>query len=118
MLLLALPDSILVKILNLVSEDSQETSHLSVVCTKFRELSDHPSVKFKRHGTIVIRPPLQGRVPYYTDADNHIVSVLHRLSNHELDRRISCSHYHFVKVFDLPQFPRLKRERNIYTTKM
>ena len=100
MLLLALPNGILLNILNLVSENSQETSHLSVVCTKFRDLSDHPSVKFKRHGTIVIRPPSQGCVPYYTDHNNHTVAVLHRLSNHERDQRISCSRYHFVEVFD------------------
>ena len=76
MSLLAPPDSILLKILNLVSEGSQETSHLSVVSTNFCELSGHPFVDFQRHGTIVIRTPLQGRVPYYRDANNHTVAVL------------------------------------------
>ena len=101
MSLLALPEGILLNILNLISEDSQETSHLSVVCTKFRKLSDHPSEKFKRHGTIVIRPSSQGRVPHYTDHNYDTVAVLHRLSNHERDERIPCAHYHFVEVFDL-----------------
>ena len=91
---------------------------MSVVCTKFCELSDHPSVKFKRHGTIVIRPPSPGRLPHYTDHNNHTVAVLHRLSNHESDQRIPCAHYYFVEVFDLPHFPCLKQERNIYTTRM
>lgn len=117
-MLLALPDGILLNILNLVSEDSQETSHLSVVCTKFHELSDHPSVKFKRHGTIVIIPPSQGRVPHYTDHNNDTVAVLHRLSNRERDGRIPCAHYHFVEVFDLLHFPCLHQEQNIYTTRM
>ena len=83
MSLLALPDGLLLNILNVVSEDSKETSHLSVVCKKFRFLSDHPSVQFKRHGTIVIRPPSPGRLPHYTDHNNHTFAILHRLSNHE-----------------------------------
>ena len=118
MSLLALPDGILLNILNLVSEDSQETSHLSVVCTKFRDLPDHPSVQFKRHGTIVIRPPSQGRGTHYTDHNNDTVAVLHKLSNHERDERVPCVHYHFVEVFDLKNFPCLEQERNIYTTRM
>lgn len=117
MLLLALPDSLLVKILNLVSEDAQETSHWSVVSTKFCELSDHHFVDFQRHGTIMIRPRLQGRVPYRV-ANNHTVVALQRLSNHELESGILSSNYHFVKIFDLLKFPRLNQERNIYTTKM
>ena len=75
MSLLVLPDSILVKILNLVSEDSQETSQLSVVSTQFRELSDHPFFDFQRHGTIVIRPRLQGLIPYRV-ANNHTLAAL------------------------------------------
>ena len=119
MSLLALPDGILLNILNLVSEDSQETSHLSVVCTKFCDLSDHPSVQFKRHGTIVIRPPSPGWLPHYTDHNNHTFAILHRLSNHEHERtRVPCVHYHFVEVFDFKNFPCLEQERNIYTTRI
>ena len=124
MSLLALPDGILLNILNVVSEDSKETSHLSVVCKKFRFLSDHPSVQFKRHGTIVIRPPSPGRLPHYTDHNNHTFAILHRLSNHANERtrvpcvRVPCVHYHFVEVCDLKNFPLLGQERNIYTTRM
>ena len=117
MSLLALPDSILVKILNLVSEDAQETSHWFVVSTNFHMLSNHPFVEFQRHGTIVIRPRLQGRVPYRV-ANNHTVAALQRLSNHERETRILSYHYHFVKIFDLLKYPRLNQERNIYTTKI
>ena len=104
MLLLALPDSILVKILNLVSEDAQETSHWSVVSTKFCDLSNHPFVVFQRQGTIVIRPRLQELIPYRV-ANNYTLAALQRLSNHEVETGILSSHYHFVKIFDLLEFP-------------
>ena len=99
MLLLALPDSILVNTLNLVSKNSQQTSHLSVVCKKFKELSNHQSVAFQRQGSIVIRPRLQGLIPYRV-ANNHTLAALQRLRNHEVKTQTLPSQYHLVEIFD------------------